>query len=157
MRRAQSRCLPLPSQRGFVRLREPAGEDRKEIIAGLPCPSGPISSPIARHCDIVTATPYHTMDPNAGFPAGFPVPNPSPSNQMAYYQNSIPQYPQSKTPQQLGQQQHSFGAMPMQPGGPGGAMMPSGFPQQSSGTWCSARVRSLFIISMTHLSSSPAR
>jgi len=79
-------------------------------------------------------TPYYTMDPNAGFPAGFPVPTQSPQNQMAFYPNSIPQYPQSKTPQQPGQQQHSFGAMPMQPGGPGGAMMPSGFPQQSSGT-----------------------
>ncbi|KAJ5662579.1 uncharacterized protein N7477_010195 [Penicillium maclennaniae] len=72
------------------------------------------------------------MDPNAGFPAGFPMPTQSPQNQMAFYPNSVPQYPQSKTPQQTGQQQHSFGAMPLQPGGPSGAMMPQGFPQQST-------------------------
>ncbi|KAJ5087050.1 hypothetical protein NUU61_008357 [Penicillium alfredii] len=68
------------------------------------------------------------MDPNAGYPTGFPVPTQSPS-QMSFYPNSIPQYPQSKTPSQPAQ--HSFGAMPLQPG-PGGAMMPSGFAQQSS-------------------------
>lgn len=79
-------------------------------------------------------TPYYTMDPNAGFPGGFPVPTQSPSNPMAFYPNSMPQYTQPKTPQQPGQQQHSFGAMPMQPGGPGGAMMSSGIPQHSSGT-----------------------
>lgn len=66
------------------------------------------------------------MDPNTGYPAGYPVPTQSPQNQqMSFYPNAVPQYPQSKTPS--GQQ---FG-MPMQPG-PGGAMMPSGFPQQSS-------------------------
>ncbi|KAJ5174244.1 uncharacterized protein N7482_000121 [Penicillium canariense] len=79
------------------------------------------------------------MDPNAGYPAGFPVPTQSPPNQMSFYPNSIPQYPLSKTPiqpvqqqQQQQQQQHSFGAMPMQPGGPGGAMMSTNFPHQSS-------------------------
>ncbi|KAJ5621379.1 hypothetical protein N7528_006162 [Penicillium herquei] len=75
------------------------------------------------------------MDPNTGYPAGFPVPTQSPQNPMSFYPNSIPQqFPQSKAPSQPGQQQHSFGAMPMQPGVPGGAMMPSGFPQQSAGT-----------------------
>lgn len=81
----------------------------------------------------VMGSPYYTMDPNTGFPAGFPVPAQSPQNQMSFYPNSMPQFPQSKTPSQ---QQHSFGAIPMQPGGPGG-MMPSGFPQ-SSGT-CTPR------------------
>ncbi|KAJ5593856.1 uncharacterized protein N7459_000064 [Penicillium hispanicum] len=70
------------------------------------------------------------MDPNAGYPAGFPVPTQSP-NQMSFYPNSM-QFPQSKPPPQPGQQQHSFGAIPMQPGAPGGAMMPSGFPQSSA-------------------------
>lgn len=80
--------------------------------------------------------PSYTMDPNAGYPAGYPVPTQTPPNQMSFYPNSIPQYPQSKTPlQPVQQQQHSFGAMPMQPGGPGGAMMPPGFPPQTSGTW----------------------
>ncbi|KAJ6189888.1 hypothetical protein N7519_004796 [Penicillium mononematosum] len=67
------------------------------------------------------------MDPNTGYPAGYPVPTQSPQNQqMPFYPNAVPQYPQSKTPSA-----QQFGAMPMQPG-PGGAMMPSGFPQQSS-------------------------
>lgn len=80
--------------------------------------------------------PSYTMDPNAGYPAGYPVPTQTPPNQMSFYPNSIPQYPQSKTPlQPVQQQQHSFGAMPMQPGGIGGAMMPPGFPPQTSGTW----------------------
>jgi hypothetical protein len=78
----------------------------------------------------------YTMDPNTGYPAGYPVPTQTPPNQMPFYPNSMPQYPQSKTPlQSVQQQQHSFGAMPMQPGGPGGAMMPTGFPPQTSGTW----------------------
>lgn len=99
------------------------------------------------------------MDPNASFPAGFPVPTQSPQNQMAFYhnQNSIPQYAQSKTPQQPGQQQHSFGAMPLQPGGPSGAMMPQGFPQQSSGTQSPPRAPSsppFPLISPAHLSPS---
>lgn len=69
------------------------------------------------------------MDPNTGYPAGYPVPTQSPQNQqMPFYPNAVPPYPQSKTPSA----QH-FGAMPMQPG-PGGAMMPSGF-QQSSGSF----------------------
>ncbi|KAJ5579418.1 hypothetical protein N7450_008285 [Penicillium hetheringtonii] len=72
------------------------------------------------------------MDPNAVYPAGFPAPNQTPPNTMAFYQNSVPQYPQSKTPIQPGHQQHSFGAVQMQPGGPTGAMMSSGFPQQSN-------------------------
>lgn len=76
-------------------------------------------------------SPYYTMDPNAGFPAGYPVPTQSPSNQMSFYPNPMPQFPPTKTPSQ---QQHSFGAIPMQPGAPTGAMMPSGFPQ-SSGTY----------------------
>lgn len=72
--------------------------------------------------------PHYTMDPNTGYPAGYPVPTQSPQNQqMPFYPNAVPPYPQSKTPSA----QH-FGAMPMQPG-PGGAMMPSGF-QQSSGS-----------------------
>ncbi|KAJ5206424.1 hypothetical protein N7472_002872 [Penicillium cf. griseofulvum] len=67
------------------------------------------------------------MDPNTGYPAGYPGPAQSPQNQqMPFYPNAVPPYPQSKTPSA----QH-FGGMPMQPG-PGGAMMPSGFPQQSS-------------------------
>lgn len=73
--------------------------------------------------------PHYTMDPNTGYPAGYPVPTQSPQNQqMPFYPNAVPQYPQSKTPSA-----QQFGAMPMQPG-PGGAMMPSGFPQQSSGS-----------------------
>jgi hypothetical protein len=73
--------------------------------------------------------PHYTMDPNTGYPAGYPVPTQSPQNQqMPFYPNAVPPYPQSKTPSA----QH-FGGMPMQPG-PGGAMMPSGFPQQSSGS-----------------------
>ncbi|GLI81840.1 hypothetical protein PoHVEF18_010231 [Penicillium ochrochloron] len=73
------------------------------------------------------------MDPNTGYPAGYPVPTQTPPNQMPFYPNSMPQYPQSKTPlQSVQQQQHSFGAMPMQPGGPGGAMIPTGFPPQTS-------------------------
>jgi hypothetical protein len=80
--------------------------------------------------------PSYTMDPNTGYPAGYPVPTQTPPNQMPFYPNSMPQYPQSKTPlQPVQQQQHSFGAMPMQPGGPGGAMMPTGYPPQTSGTW----------------------
>ncbi|KAJ5448600.1 hypothetical protein N7445_003421 [Penicillium cf. griseofulvum] len=71
--------------------------------------------------------PHYTMDPNTGYPAGYPGPAQSPQNQqMPFYPNAVPPYPQSKTPSA----QH-FGGMPMQPG-PGGAMMPSGFPQQSS-------------------------
>jgi hypothetical protein len=68
----------------------------------------------------------YTMDPNTGYPAGYPVPTQSPQNQqMPFYPNAAPQYPQSKTPSN-----QQFGAMPMQPG-PGGAMMSSGFPQSS--------------------------
>ncbi|KAJ5909358.1 hypothetical protein N7504_004001 [Penicillium tannophilum] len=79
-------------------------------------------------------TPYYPMDPNTGYnPAGFPVPTQSPPNPMSFYPNSMPQqFPQSKAPSQPGQQQHSFGSILMQPGVPGGAMMPSNFPQQSS-------------------------
>ncbi|PYI11697.1 hypothetical protein BO78DRAFT_99173 [Aspergillus sclerotiicarbonarius CBS 121057] len=81
------------------------------------------------------------MDPNVpGFPsamqqtAGFSVTSQSPQ-QFPYYSNAIPSFPQPKAtshppPQQ--QQQSTFGAVPMQ-AGPSGAMMPSGFPQQSSG------------------------
>ncbi|KAJ5679894.1 hypothetical protein N7462_008138 [Penicillium macrosclerotiorum] len=73
------------------------------------------------------------MDPNAGYSAGYPVPTQSPLNQMPFYPNAMAQYPQSKTPTQPGQQQqHSFGAMSMQPGVPGGGTMPPGYPQQSS-------------------------
>ncbi|KAE8151769.1 hypothetical protein BDV25DRAFT_152117 [Aspergillus avenaceus] len=80
------------------------------------------------------------MDPNAtGFPmlqqqqqqhTGFPVTSQSPQ-QFPYYANAMPSFPQQKTTAHL-PQQHSFGAMPMQPGAPGGAMMPSAFPQHSS-------------------------
>ncbi|CAG8358182.1 unnamed protein product [Penicillium salamii] len=69
----------------------------------------------------------HTMDPNTGYPAGYPVPTQSPQNQqMPFYPNPAPPYPQPKTPST-----QQFGAMPMQPG-PGGAMVPSGFPQSSA-------------------------
>ncbi|KAJ5344467.1 hypothetical protein N7452_002471 [Penicillium brevicompactum] len=68
------------------------------------------------------------MDPNTGYPAGYPVPTQSPQNQqMPFYPNPAPPYPQSKTPST-----QQFGAMPMQPG-PGGSMVPSGFPQSSEG------------------------
>ena len=77
------------------------------------------------------------MDPNsAGFPAmhhnsGYPVTSQSPLNQQVpYYPNAVPGYPQQKTPLQP---QRAFGGVPLQPAGPGGAMMPSGFPQNSSG------------------------
>ncbi|CAG8028431.1 unnamed protein product [Penicillium olsonii] len=67
------------------------------------------------------------MDPNSGYPAGYPVPTQSPQNQqMPFYPNPAPAYPQPKTPST-----QQFGAMPMQPG-PGGAMVPSGFPQSSA-------------------------
>ncbi|KAE8379079.1 hypothetical protein BDV26DRAFT_260285 [Aspergillus bertholletiae] len=81
------------------------------------------------------------MDPNAtGFPMlqqqqqqqqhqqHFPVTSQSPQ-QFPYYPNAIPSYPQQKAPHLP--QQHSFGAMPMQAGAPGGAMIPAGFPQHS--------------------------
>ncbi|KAE8393554.1 hypothetical protein ETB97_004455 [Aspergillus alliaceus] len=80
------------------------------------------------------------MDPNTtGFPmlqqqqqhAGYPVTSQSPQ-QFSYYPNAIPSFPQQKAPSHIPQQQHSFGAMPMQAGAPGGAMMPSGFPQHSA-------------------------
>ncbi|PYH54638.1 uncharacterized protein BO96DRAFT_342299 [Aspergillus niger CBS 101883] len=80
------------------------------------------------------------MDPNVpGFPsamqqtAGFPV-TPQNPQQFPYYPNAIPPFPQSKGVSHPPQQQHQhtpFGAVPMQ-AGPSGAMMPSGFPQQSS-------------------------
>ncbi|RAL12560.1 uncharacterized protein BO97DRAFT_59621 [Aspergillus homomorphus CBS 101889] len=82
------------------------------------------------------------MDSNPpGFPtamqqtAAFPVTTQSPQ-QFPYYPNAMPSFPQPKntppshmTPQQQ-QLPHSFNAMPLQ-AGPGGAMMPSGFPQHS--------------------------
>ncbi|KAF7714545.1 Uncharacterized protein PECH_006091 [Penicillium ucsense] len=75
------------------------------------------------------------MDPNAGYPPAYPMPSQTPPNQMPFYPNSMPQYPQSKTPiPPVQHQQHSYGAMPMQAGGPGGAMMPAGFPPQTSVT-----------------------
>lgn len=87
------------------------------------------------------------MDPNAtGYPAlqqqqqhnaGYPVTTQSPhGQQFPFYPNAMPtsSFPQSKTPVQQSHQQHSFGPVPLQSGGPGGAMMPSGFPQQPSGT-----------------------
>ncbi|GAT28772.1 hypothetical protein RIB2604_02604170 [Aspergillus luchuensis] len=87
------------------------------------------------------------MDPNVpGFPsamqqtAGFPV-TPQNPQQFPYYPNAIPPFPQSKAVSHPPQQQHQhtpFGAVPMQ-AGPSGAMMPSGFPQQSSAT-CASNV-----------------
>jgi hypothetical protein len=88
------------------------------------------------------------MDPNAtGYPAlqqqqqhnaGYPVTTQSPhGQQFPFYPNAMPtssSFPQSKTPVQQPHQQHSFGPVPLQSAGPGGAMMPSGFPQQPSGT-----------------------
>lgn len=92
--------------------------------------------------------PLYTMDPNTGYPAGYPVPTQSPQNQqMPFYPNAVPPYPQSKTPSA----QH-FGAMPMQPG-PGGAMMPSGF-QQSSGS-LSPLPLFFLLLSLAHLSLLP--
>ncbi|KAJ5884683.1 hypothetical protein N7495_009193 [Penicillium taxi] len=64
------------------------------------------------------------MDPNAGY-SGFPVPTQSLSNQMSFYPSPIPQQFPPKVPTQ-GQ---SFGTMQ---GIPGGAMIPSSFPQQSA-------------------------
>ncbi|EPS33131.1 hypothetical protein PDE_08093 [Penicillium oxalicum 114-2] len=73
------------------------------------------------------------MDPNGGYPPTYPMPTQTPPNQMPFYPNSMPQYPQSKTPiPPVQQQQHSYGAMQMHAGGPGGAMMPGGFPPQTS-------------------------
>lgn len=93
--------------------------------------------------------PHYTMDPNTGYPAGYPVPTQSPQNQqMPFYPNAVPPYPQSKTPSA----QH-FGAMPMQPG-PGGAMMPSGF-QQSSGSLPPLPLFLVIIIGTAHLSLLP--
>lgn len=90
--------------------------------------------------------PHYTMDPNTGYPAGYPVPTQSPQNQqMSFYPNAVPPYPQSKTPSA----QH-FGAMPMQPG-PGGAMMPSGF-QQASGSLPPLPSFLVVIIGTAHLS-----
>ncbi|KAF9886911.1 hypothetical protein FE257_011034 [Aspergillus nanangensis] len=66
------------------------------------------------------------MQPPQQLPAGYPVPTQSPQ-QFPYYPNAMPSFPQPKNQQQ----QHSFGAMPMQHAGPGGAMMPTGYPQQS--------------------------
>ena len=105
--------------------------NRKDCLRANLGRPGPCLTPIV----FVMGTPFYTMDPNTGYPAGFPVPTQSPPNPMSFYQNSMPQqFPQSKAPSQPGQQQHSFANMPMQPGVPGGAMMPSGFPQQSAGT-----------------------
>ncbi|KAL2832792.1 hypothetical protein BJY01DRAFT_225686 [Aspergillus pseudoustus] len=70
------------------------------------------------------------MDPNApGYPMqhnpGYPVPSQgNVQQQFPYYPNQM-SFPQSNPPSQP-----SFAAVPMQPGG---AMMPSGFPQQSPG------------------------
>lgn len=91
--------------------------------------------------------PHYTMDPNTGYPAGYPVPTQSPQNQqMPFYPNAVPPYPQSKTPSA----QH-FGAMPMQPG-PGGAMMPSGFQQSSGSLSPLAPLFLVVIIGTAHLS-----
>ncbi|KAL4867893.1 hypothetical protein BDV12DRAFT_170502 [Aspergillus spectabilis] len=70
------------------------------------------------------------MDPNAsGYPMqhnqGYPVPSQGNPQQFSYYPNQMPSFPQSNAPSQP-----SFGSVPLQPGG---AMMPPGFPQQSSG------------------------
>ncbi|RAK77882.1 uncharacterized protein BO72DRAFT_98310 [Aspergillus fijiensis CBS 313.89] len=84
------------------------------------------------------------MDSNnsSGFPAAmqqtaaFPVTTQSPQ-QFPYYPNAMPSFPQPKStpPSHMTPQQHlphSFNSVPMQ-AGPGGAMMPTGFPQQSQG------------------------
>ncbi|RHZ57305.1 uncharacterized protein CDV56_106959 [Aspergillus thermomutatus] len=84
------------------------------------------------------------MDPNAaGYPAlqqqhnaGYPVTTQSPhGQQFPFYPNAMPSssFSQSKTPVPQSHQQHSFGPVPLQSGGPGGAMMPSGFPEHPSG------------------------
>ncbi|KAL3472170.1 hypothetical protein BJX99DRAFT_236059 [Aspergillus californicus] len=69
------------------------------------------------------------MDPNAaGYQmqhnSGYGVPSQGNPQQSPYYPNQLPFYPQSSAPQP------SYGAVPLQPGG---AMMPSSFPQQSPG------------------------
>jgi hypothetical protein len=101
------------------------------------------------------------MDPNAGgYPAlqqqqhnaGYPVTTQSPhGQQFPFYPNAMPSsFPQSKTPVQQPHQQHSFGPVPLQSGGPGGAMMPSGFPQHPSGTLtCDLHTRFWFIFSFS--------
>ncbi|GES61184.1 PDZ-like domain [Aspergillus terreus] len=67
----------------------------------------------------------YAMQPPQQHPAGYPMPTQSPQ-QFPYYPNAMPSFPQPKNQQQ-------FAGMPMQPVGPGGAMMPAGYPQQSPG------------------------
>lgn len=97
------------------------------------------------------------MDPNAtGFSMlqqqqqHFPVTSQSPQ-QFPYYPNAIPSYPQQKAPSHL-PQQHSFGAMPMQAGAPGGAMMPAGFPQHSGTSYFLFRFIFFFFFSLDYTS-----
>ncbi|PYH46956.1 uncharacterized protein BP01DRAFT_316104, partial [Aspergillus saccharolyticus JOP 1030-1] len=61
--------------------------------------------------------------------AAFPVSTQSPQ-QFPYYPNAMPSFPQPKSTPPQQQLPHSFNSVPMQVG-PGGAMMPSGFSQQS--------------------------
>ncbi|KAK1147527.1 hypothetical protein N8T08_000869 [Aspergillus melleus] len=79
------------------------------------------------------------MDPNnPGYPLHpqppYPVTSQSPPGQpFPYYSNAMPSFPQQKTPVHLPlQSQQSALGVPLQPG-PGGAVMPAGFPQHSSG------------------------
>lgn len=78
------------------------------------------------------------MDPNnPGYPLHpqppYPVTSQSPSGQpFPYYPNAMPSFPQQKTPAHLPHQQQQSLGLPLQPG-PGGAVMPAGFPQPSSG------------------------
>lgn len=67
----------------------------------------------------------YAMQPPQQPPAGYPMPTQSPQ-QFPFYPNAMPSFPQPKNQQQ-------FAGMPMQPVGPGGPMMPAGYPQQSPG------------------------
>ncbi|KAL4892765.1 hypothetical protein BDV59DRAFT_179721 [Aspergillus ambiguus] len=66
----------------------------------------------------------YSMQPPQQPPAGYPIPTQSPQ-QFPFYPNSMPSFPQPKNQQQ-------FAGMPMQPVGPGGPMMSTGYPQQTS-------------------------
>lgn len=75
---------------------------------------------------------------NPGYPLHpqppYPVTSQSPPGQpFPYYPNSMPSFPQQKTPAHLPhQQQQPALGLPVQPG-PTGAVMPAGFPQHPSG------------------------
>jgi hypothetical protein len=91
------------------------------------------------------------MDPNApGYPMqhnpGYPVPSQGNVQQFPYYPNQM-SFSQSNPPSQP-----SFAAVPLQPGG---AMMPSGFPQQSPGTLIPLVSFSPALVSFSRVSDNP--